>query len=99
PRDGEAVWSLVCFFVARPDRGRGITSQLLKAAVAYARKQGARIIEGYPVDAKKGRMPDVFVYTGLESAFRSAGFVEVLRRSKTQPITRDTIHHNSPPRT
>ncbi|HEV2949165.1 MAG TPA: GNAT family N-acetyltransferase [Gemmataceae bacterium] len=92
PIDGEPVWSVVCFFVARPYRGRGITSQLLKAAVAYAKKQGARIVEGYPVDPKKGRMPDVFVYTGLEPAFRAAGFVEVLRRSKTRPIMRYVIN-------
>ncbi len=92
PIDREPVWSVVCFFVARPYRGRGITSQLLKAAVAYAKKQGARIVEGYPVDPKKGRMPDVFVYTGLEPAFRAAGFVEVLRRSKTRPIMRYLIH-------
>ncbi len=91
PIDGEPVWSVVCFFVARHYRGRGITSQLLKAAIDYARKQGARIVEGYPVDPKKGRMPDVFVYTGLEAAFRAAGFVEVLRRSKTRPIMRYVI--------
>jgi GNAT superfamily N-acetyltransferase len=92
PIDGEPVWSVVCFFVSKPYRGRGITSQLLKAAVAYAKKQGARIVEGYPVDPKKGRMPDVFVYTGLEPAFRAAGFVEVLRRSKTRPIMRYVIN-------
>jgi GNAT superfamily N-acetyltransferase len=88
PVDSEPVWSVTCFFVARPFRGKGITIKLLKAAVAYARKQGARIIEGYPVDPQKGRLPDVFVYTGLAPAFRSAGFVEVLRRSETRPIMR-----------
>ena len=92
PIDGEPVWSVVCFFVARPYRGRGITSRLLKAAIAYARNQGARIIEGYPVDPKNKRMPDVFVYTGLAPAFQAAGFEEVLRRSKTRPIMRYVIH-------
>jgi GNAT superfamily N-acetyltransferase len=90
--DAEPVWSVVCFFVAKPFRGRGITSQLLKAAVGYAQKQGARIIEGYPVEPRKGRMPDPFVYTGLVSGFRSAGFVEVLRRSETRPIMRYTCN-------
>jgi GNAT superfamily N-acetyltransferase len=92
PIDEEPVWSVVCFFVARPYRSRGITSRLLKAAIAYARKQGARIIEGYPVDPKNKRMPDVFVYTGLAPAFRAAGFVEVLRRSETRPIMRYVIN-------
>ena len=92
PVDAEPVWSVTCFFVAKPFRGKGITCQLVKAAVAYAQTQGARIIEGYPVDSKKGRLPDVFVYTGLAPAFRSAGFVEVLRRSETRPIMRYTFN-------
>jgi GNAT superfamily N-acetyltransferase len=90
--DGEPVWSITCFFVAKPYRGKGVTRQLAKAAVDYARKRGARIIEGYPVDSKTGRMPDPFVYTGLISTFRSAGFEEVLRRSPTRPIMRFTTN-------
>jgi hypothetical protein len=31
---------------------------------------------------------DAFVWTGLASAFRQAGFKEVARRSKTRPIMR-----------
>jgi GNAT superfamily N-acetyltransferase len=91
PVDQEPVWSITCFFVAKPFRGRGIIGRLLAAAVAYARKQGARILEGYPIELSEGRLPDPFVYTGLASTFRKAGFVEVLRRSKTRPIMRYTI--------
>lgn len=90
--DTEPVWSVTCFFVAKPFRRRGVTIQLLKAAAAYARKKGAGIIEGYPVEPKKGRLPDVFVYTGLAPAFRSAGFVEILRRSETRPIMRFSVN-------
>jgi len=90
--DAEPVWSITCFFVAKPFRGKGVTGQLAKAAVAYARKQGAKIVEGYPVEPKKGRLPDPFVYTGLVSTFQSAGFVEVMRRSETRPIMRNFIH-------
>lgn len=89
--DEQPVWSVGCFFVAKPFRGRGLTVKLLRAAVAYARKQGARIVEGYPVEPRKGRMPDAFAYTGLPSAFRQAGFVEVLRRSATRPIMRRLV--------
>jgi GNAT superfamily N-acetyltransferase len=88
PVDDAAVWSVVCFFVARPFRRRGVTSRLLKAAVKYATENGAQVVEGYPVDPKSGQMPDAFAYTGLPSMFRSAGFVEVLRRSPTRPIMR-----------
>jgi GNAT superfamily N-acetyltransferase len=86
--DDKPVWSVVCFFVAKPFRGRGLTVLLLKAAVEHVRKQGGRIVEGYPVEPKKGRMPDPFAYTGLVFSFQKAGFVEVLRRSESRPIMR-----------
>ena len=86
--DDEPTWSVTCFFVVRPFRRQGITFQLLKAAVDFAGRKGARVVEGYPVEPKKGSLPDVFAYTGLPSAYRKAGFVEVLRRSETRPIMR-----------
>jgi len=88
PIDDQPVWSVTCFFVARPFRRKGVTVELLRAAVGFARKMGAKIIEGYPVEPRKGAIPDVFAYTGLPSAFRKAGFLEVQRRSRTRPIMR-----------
>jgi len=89
--DDKPIWSVVCFFVAKPFRGKGLTVKLLTAAIDYVRKQGGKMVEGYPVEPKKGRMPDPFAYTGLVSSFRKAGFVEVLRRSDTRPIMRCVI--------
>jgi GNAT superfamily N-acetyltransferase len=91
PVDGQPVWSIVCFFVAKGHRRQGLTIQLIRNAVNYAQSHGAHIIEGYPVEPKNGKSPDPFVYTGLASAFRQAGFSEVLRRSDTRPIMRFTI--------
>ena len=91
PIDDEPVWSIVCLFVAKPYRNKGISVKLLKAAIDYASKQGSKIVEGYPVEPKKERYPDVFVYTGLASAFRKVGFIEVIRRSETRPIMRYLI--------
>jgi GNAT superfamily N-acetyltransferase len=91
PVDDKPVWSVVCFFTAKPFRRRGLTVGLLQAAVDYARRGGAKIVEGYPVDPKEKSSPDVFVYTGLLSAFLKVGFVEVLRRSETRPIMRYSI--------
>jgi GNAT superfamily N-acetyltransferase len=88
--DDKPVWSVVCFFVAKPFRRKGITVKLLEAAVEHVKRQGGRIVEGYPNDLEKF-LPDAFVYTGLVSAFRRAGFVEVLRRSKTRPVMRYLI--------
>jgi hypothetical protein len=61
---------------------------MLKAALDHARRRGGRLIEGYPVESRDGRMPDVFVWTGLASAYLKVGFREVARRSPTRPIMR-----------
>jgi hypothetical protein len=61
---------------------------LLRQAAVFARKQGARCVEGYPVDPPRGRFPDTFAYHGVVSAFRQAGYCEVTRRSPTRPIMR-----------
>lgn len=87
--DEQPVWSVVCFFVARPFRRRGVTRKLLIAALAYAREHGAMIVEAYPVDKEKAT--DIYAYTGLASTFRALGFTEVARRSPSRPIMRYTL--------
>ena len=89
PVDDKPVWSVVCFFVAKSFRGKGVGTRLLEAAVDYVKEQGGKIVEGYPVEPSKNwGPPDPFVYTGVPSTFRKAGFIEVARRSKTRPIMR-----------
>ena len=85
--DDKPVWSIVCFFIAKSARRKGVMQKLLRAAVEYARAHGAKIVEGYPVEPT-GRLSGSSGFTGVVSAFRRAGFVEVLRRSRAQPIMR-----------
>jgi len=73
-----------------------VTIGLLRAAAGHAARRGASILEGYPVEPRRGRIPDAFAWTGLASAFRKAGFVEVARRSATRPIMRLALQ--GPPR-
>lgn len=95
PVDDAPVWSVVCFFVARPWRGRGVTRALLDAAAAFARERGARVLEGYPIDPGEKRLPAAFAWHGLASAFRRAGFREVARRAATRPIMRRTLRRTA----
>lgn len=91
PVDARAVWSISCLFVKKAHRRKGISARLLRAAVEFAAKQGARVIEGYPVEPSMEKMPDPFLWHGVPSAYKAAGFSEVLRRSKSRPIMRIEI--------
>jgi GNAT superfamily N-acetyltransferase len=88
PLDDKPVWSITCLFVKRGFRRQGISIELLRAAAKFAAKQGARVIEGYPTVPTMEKTPDPFVYMGVPSAFKSAGFKEAARRSPNRPIMR-----------
>lgn len=88
PVDDCPVWSISCLYIARPYRRRGVSVRLLEAAVQFARRRGARVVEGYPIEPFADEVPAAFAWTGLVSAFRQAGFREVLWRSKARPIMR-----------
>ena len=89
--DDEPVWSVVCFYVARPYRRQGLMAELLRAAIEYAGERGARIVEGYPIEPHHPDLPPVSSFTGIHSVFQEVGFVEVARRSERRPIMRYII--------
>lgn len=89
--DDAPVWSVTCFFIAKERRNEGLGTAMLRAAVAHAAKEGATLVEGYPVDPVKNTMPSVFAHTGFVEMFAAAGFEEVERRSPTRPIMRYSI--------
>lgn len=75
-RDWDArTWSLNCLYVPAKQRGRGIATALVAAAVAHAEAQGARELEAYP-QAVKPDAPQAgaFVWTGVPSLFLAHGF-------------------------
>ena len=88
PVDEKPVWSVVCFFINRNYRKMGLSVALLEAVKKFVKSNGGKILEGYPIEPKKDKMPDAFAWTGLSAAFLKAGFKEVARRSETRPIMR-----------
>lgn len=91
PVDDEPVWSIVCLFIDKGYRSRGLSKKMIEAAVRYAKSRGGSIVEAYPVEPKKTRMPAVFAYPGIASAYYAAGFREAARRSETRPIVRKRL--------
>lgn len=87
PVDDRPVWSVVCYVVPAAHRGQGVAHALLQGAIAYARKQGARLVEAYPVD-RPGRSADETMWFGPKSMYDRAGFREVARRKPARPVVR-----------
>jgi GNAT superfamily N-acetyltransferase len=94
PVDDAEVWSIVCTFVAKEFRGQGLQHRLLAAALDFARDNGVRLVEAYPVD-KPERSHDDFMFFGSRSLYERAGFTEVVRRSPTRLVMRRRLR---PPR-
>jgi GNAT superfamily N-acetyltransferase len=66
--DLENVWSIVCFFIKKEHRDQGLVDQLIEHAKKYARKNGAKYLEAYPVD------PD-------SPSYRFMGFVHTFEKA------------------
>lgn len=86
--DNQPVWSIPCFFIARSFRRQGISVELLKGVIRYARENGIKIIEAYPTIPTTETLPDSFAWIGLYKSFERAGFEIVDRTSKNRPMVR-----------
>jgi GNAT superfamily N-acetyltransferase len=86
--DDTPVWSIVCFVVSRKARRSGVAEALLRAAVDYARRNGATAVEAYPIDTGGERVAAANAFHGTLSMFKRADFRVVARRqwNKTSPV-------------
>jgi ribosomal protein S18 acetylase RimI-like enzyme len=87
--DDESVWSITCFVIAKQHRRKGVASALAQEAISYAVRNGARIIEAYPLlneDGKYRMVGESFM--GFVSTFERLGFKQESDRSEVRNITR-----------
>jgi GNAT superfamily N-acetyltransferase len=89
--DRARVWSIVCMFIDRKSRGRGLAEKLIRGAVEYARTQGAKVVEAYPTVPRKGVLAPVSNFMGIPGVFKRAGFSEVARPSPSRAIMRRNL--------
>jgi GNAT superfamily N-acetyltransferase len=87
----ERIWSVVCFWIPRRERGQGVATALLTGAVEHARARRATVLEAYPVDTAGGQHPSANLFTGTLTMFRRAGFEEVDRPRGAQLVVRRTL--------
>lgn len=89
--DTRPVWSIVCLFVAKEHRGKGISEKLVRAAVTHAKENGARIVEAYPSMPRGKELSPFSSFMGVPSLFERAGFVERKRPSKAKMVMRKDL--------
>ena len=82
--DTEDVWSIACFYIRSGFRRKGMTTHLINAAIEYARDNGAKIIEAYPVDYDSPS----YSYMGRIGTFERLGFKEIAMAGTRRHIMR-----------
>lgn len=88
--EDDSAWWVACFAIRREHRGLGVGVALLKAAVNHARENGASVLDGHPVDARrlKAKASPSALFTGTVTTFRAAGFREIGRTYPSRPVMR-----------
>ena len=89
--DDAPVWSIVCFYISKPNRRRGLARALIGAAVEYAANQGAKVIEAYPIKPRQQDLPPVSSFMGILPLFVEHGFQVVAEPSRLCQIVRLTL--------
>lgn len=82
------IWAVTCFFTRAGFRRQGVSRALAKAAIDFARKRGARALEGYPMNTKGQDVPWGELHVGSRSIFTAAGFKEINRPTPRRSVMR-----------
>ncbi len=85
----DGVWAVTCFVTRKGYRKRGITYALAAATVGFARDQGARALEAYPMITSPGKeITWGELHVGSRQVFADAGFTEVSHPSPRRVVMR-----------
>jgi GNAT superfamily N-acetyltransferase len=85
-KSDDSVWAVTCLLTRAGFRRRGISRALAHAAVDFAREQGAKAIEAYPVTTTS--VIEEELHVGTCSTFAAAGFREVSKPSVRRAVMR-----------
>ncbi len=88
PNSGDD-WAVLCFYIQPAQRGKGLGTAMLAAAIDYARESGATMLDGFPAThSQKSKLPAAFAWTGVPEMFKTCGFEGVQRVGIKQPLYR-----------
>jgi GNAT superfamily N-acetyltransferase len=92
-KNDDSVWAVTCVFARAGYRRRGISYALARAAVDFARRRGARALEGYPMITTPGEeITWEELHVGSRSIFAAAGFTEVSHPTPRRVVMRIDFH-------
>jgi GNAT superfamily N-acetyltransferase len=76
-KDGE--WSIHCLFIKDVHRGKGLSMQLIQAAIEYAKSKNAKLISAFPIpNENRSRFPpNEAEFSGRFSSYQKLGFQPV----------------------
>lgn len=87
PPDDPSVWAISCFFLRQSARRRGLTHELVRAGIDYAREKRARFLEACPMAQSKDSR-SLGLYVGSRRVFEKAGFTEMVERKPGRSLMR-----------
>jgi ribosomal protein S18 acetylase RimI-like enzyme len=90
----DGVWAITCFVVRTGFRRRGVATALARAAADFARRRGARAVEGYPMTTAEGVLL-AELHVGTHGMFAAAGFAEVTRPTLRRAVMRLDFNRRS----
>ena len=98
----DSVWAVTCLVTRKGFRKRGITYELARAAVSFARERGAGAVEAYAMITEPGKeITWGELHVGSRNVFADAGFTEVSRPSPRRVVMRVDFRYTAtvaPPR-
>ncbi|MGB3831595.1 MAG: GNAT family N-acetyltransferase [Mesorhizobium sp.] len=81
------VWAISCFFIRSKARGKGLSHRLVADGIAFARENGARLLEACPMDLSRDSR-SVGLFVGSSRVFEKAGFERLVERKAGRPLMR-----------
>jgi len=86
--DDKPVWSITCFFIKKGFRHMGLSQQLIKGAIDFAKKKKIKTLEAYPAIPYAEKVPHPFLWVGVLSSFIKNGFKIIRQNSKSRAMVR-----------
>jgi GNAT superfamily N-acetyltransferase len=91
PRVSGKLWRITCFFVDRRYRGRGVSKEALKGALAAISEHGGGTVEAYPVISPRMAAVPEWRWFGTPGMFEKEGFKRIARLGTSGVLMRKVI--------